>query len=51
MRRRQDIETEFPPFVFDHFRQAAPSGARRYGGLGLEFSLVWTAAPFDSVWL
>jgi PAS domain S-box-containing protein len=34
------IEPEFLPFVFDRFRQAEPSGARRYGGLGLGLSLV-----------
>src|SRR5215510_14441870 len=34
------IDTEFLPFVFDCFRQADPSGARRYGGLGLGLSIV-----------
>jgi PAS domain S-box-containing protein len=34
------IEPDFLPFVFDHFRQADPSSARRHGGLGLGLSLV-----------
>jgi PAS domain S-box-containing protein len=33
------IDPEFLPFVFDRFRQADPSGARRYGGLGLGLSI------------
>jgi PAS domain S-box-containing protein len=35
----RSIEPEFLPFVFDRFRQVAPSSARRYGGLGLGLSL------------
>jgi CheY-like chemotaxis protein/anti-sigma regulatory factor (Ser/Thr protein kinase) len=34
------VEPEFLPFVFDRFRQADLSSARRYGGLGLGLSLV-----------
>jgi CheY-like chemotaxis protein len=34
------VDPEFLPFVFDRFRQADTSGARRYGGLGLGLSLV-----------
>jgi PAS domain S-box-containing protein len=34
------IEAEFLPFVFDRYRQADTSSARRYGGLGLGLSLV-----------
>lgn len=34
------IETDFLPFVFDRFRQAANSTSKRTGGLGLGLSLV-----------
>jgi PAS domain S-box-containing protein len=34
------IEPEFLPFVFERFKQAEPSGAGRFGGLGLGLSLV-----------
>jgi PAS domain S-box-containing protein len=34
------IEPDFLPFVFDRFRQADSSSARRHGGLGLGLSLV-----------
>jgi PAS domain S-box-containing protein len=34
------VDAEFLPFVFDRFRQADLTGARRYGGLGLGLSIV-----------
>jgi PAS domain S-box-containing protein len=34
------ISSDFQPFVFDRFRQADASSAKRYGGLGLGLALV-----------
>ena len=36
----QGISDEFLPFVFDSFRQANSTGARKYNGLGLGLSIV-----------
>ncbi len=34
------IRAEFLPYIFDRFRQADPTTARRYGGLGIGLSIV-----------
>src|SRR5262245_6479194 len=36
----EGISPDFMPFIFDRFRQADASSARKYGGLGLGLSLV-----------